>query len=61
MLLLSGNGAARRACRVVWRQRKQIGVTFELPLPATERATLVRRPRTHSPFGTAAVDPAETA
>lgn len=41
MLLLSGNGAARRVCKVVWRQPGQIGVTFERHLPADIRATLV--------------------
>lgn len=32
-LLLSGNGAPQRPCRVIWRQPHQIGVTFE-PHPA---------------------------
>ena len=41
ILLLSGNGKARRKCRVVWRKPTQIGVTFEKPLAASERANLV--------------------
>lgn len=40
-LLLSGNGKARRKCRVVWRKPKQIGVTFSRPLIEIDRATLV--------------------
>lgn len=41
VLLLSGNGAARRTCNVVWREAKQVGVKFERRLAASERATLV--------------------
>jgi hypothetical protein len=41
VLLLSGNGAARRKCRVVWRQPRQIGVTFGPRLAPDERAGLV--------------------
>jgi hypothetical protein len=41
VLLLSGNGKARRKCRVVWRKATQIGLTFERPLAASDRATLV--------------------
>jgi hypothetical protein len=40
-LLLSGNGKARRACRVVWRRERQIGVRFEKRLAADDRAKLV--------------------
>ena len=29
VLLLTGTGAARRNCHVVWRRSRQIGVTFE--------------------------------
>lgn len=43
VLLLSGNGKARRKCRVVWREERQVGVTFERPLANSERATLVPR------------------
>jgi hypothetical protein len=32
MLLLSGTGAARRSCRVIWRGDAQIGVAFEKPV-----------------------------
>lgn len=41
MLLLSGNGAARRKCRVVWRTERQIGVTFGPRLAPIDRAGLV--------------------
>jgi hypothetical protein len=41
VLLLAGNGKARRKCQIVWRKPKQIGVTFAKPLVATDRATLV--------------------
>jgi hypothetical protein len=41
VLLLSGNGKARRRCRVVWRQPNQIGVKFETRLAADDRARLV--------------------
>lgn len=40
-LLLSGNGAPQRMCRVVWRQPTQIGVNFEMRLPPQERVGLV--------------------
>lgn len=40
-LLLSGNGAPQRTCRVVWRQPNQIGVDFERRLPPQERVGLV--------------------
>ncbi len=40
-LLLSGNGAPQRKCRVVWRQPTQIGVNFEMRLPPHERVSLV--------------------
>ena len=36
MLFLSNNGAARRACRVVWRNDRQIGVKFEPRLGTAE-------------------------
>jgi hypothetical protein len=41
LLLLSGNGPARRTCRVVWRQPQQIGVRFERRLAGRDRVTLV--------------------
>lgn len=47
-LLLSGNGAPRRKCRVVWRQPTQVGVNFDGRLPADERAGLV--PEIHADF-----------
>lgn len=34
MLFLSNNGAARRACHVVWRNSNQLGVKFEKHLAA---------------------------
>jgi len=36
-LLLSDNGQPRRDCRVIWRDGRKIGVTFENRSPATER------------------------
>lgn len=39
-LILSGNGAPQRKCRVVWRQPNQIGVNFEMRLPEQERIGL---------------------
>ena len=41
VLLLSGNGKARRKCRVVWRKPRQIGVKFEKRLAADDRAKMV--------------------
>ena len=40
MLLLSGTGAARRSCRVIWRAEAQIGVAFERRLSDTAAVTL---------------------
>lgn len=37
VLLLSGNGAAQRKCRVIWRTDRQVGVKFEQRLPAHGR------------------------
>ena len=39
MLFLSNNGAARRACRVVWRDAQQIGVKFEPRLGNAKKTT----------------------
>jgi len=44
MLLLSNNGAARRACRVVWRNERQIGVKFEPRLGTVEPDTQESNP-----------------
>src|SRR5689334_22315234 len=41
-LFLSGNGAARRVCTVVWRKPKQIGVAFTTRLAAADRAKLMK-------------------
>jgi hypothetical protein len=38
MLFLSRNGAARRACQVVWRNSNQLGVKFEKHMAAAKRA-----------------------
>ena len=40
-LMLSSNGSARRKCKVVWRKPRNIGVTFERGLVASENAPLV--------------------
>jgi len=39
LLLLAGNGAARRQCRVIWRKPQQVGVKFETWLDERVRAT----------------------
>jgi hypothetical protein len=36
-LVLSGNGTPRRDCRVIWRDGKLVGVTFENRPPLAER------------------------
>lgn len=41
VLLLSGNGAPRRKCRIVWRAPAQVGVNFDGRLPPDERTGLV--------------------
>ena len=41
MLLLAGNGAAQRTCRVVWRKPQQVGVKFERHLAKGDTAALV--------------------
>lgn len=40
-LWLTSNGAAQRACRVVWRKPQNIGVAFERQKAKTSHATLV--------------------
>ena len=45
MLFLTNNGAARRACRGVWRNEQQIGVRVEprrRPRPSRNRLRLAR-------------------
>jgi hypothetical protein len=54
LLLLAGNGAARRKCRVIWRKPQQVGVKFENWLD--ERVQAVRGPK-----GKAAVKETEPA
>ena len=39
-LWLSGDGSARRTCRVVWRKPRQVGVLFERRLPEHRRQAL---------------------
>jgi len=43
LLLLAGNGAARRKCRVIWRKPQQLGVKFETWLD--ERVQAARAPK----------------
>jgi len=38
-LVLSGNGTPHRDCRVIWRDGKRVGVTFENRPPLAERLT----------------------
>jgi len=59
MLLLTGNGSARRKCRVVWRKPQQVGVKFEQRLARHDRATLV--PVLNADKAAAQAEPAETA
>ena len=59
MLFLSHNGAARRACRVVWRNAKQIGVKFEPRLGSAEQTTQESKPDS-APVNTESA-PAESA
>jgi hypothetical protein len=40
LLLLSGNGSARRACSVIWRKGNQVGVKFERLRVKSEPPTL---------------------
>ena len=41
LLLLSGNGLAKRKCRVVWRTARQIGVKLDRRFADPAQATLV--------------------
>ena len=63
MLLLSGTGAARRSCRVIWRAEAQIGVAFEKRLSDTAAVTLAPKSDADAIVGDAkaAAEPAETA
>jgi hypothetical protein len=40
VLMLTSTGAARRYCRVMWRQPTQVGVKFERSLAEAAQATL---------------------
>jgi hypothetical protein len=61
LLLLSGTGTARRACQVMWRKPKQIGVKFESHLADAESATLVPKPDAETQAAKANAEPAENA
>jgi hypothetical protein len=54
LLWLSGNGAARRKCRVVWRTPRQIGVAFEKRAVEAETAMPAHDNRAFEPELTAA-------
>jgi hypothetical protein len=56
LLLLAGNGAARRKCRVIWRKPQQVGVKFETWLD--ERVQAARAPKSNA-SGDAAVNTVE--
>jgi hypothetical protein len=43
LLLLAGNGAARRQCHVIWRKPQQVGVKFKNWLD--ERVQAARAPK----------------
>ena len=40
-LWLASNGSTRRKCRVVWRQKRQVGVAFDRAVFDPEQAALV--------------------
>jgi len=48
MLFLSNYGAARRTCRVVWRNERKIGVKFERRLATAKPATRESNPASDS-------------
>ena len=41
MLWLASNGSAQRKCRVVWREKRKIGVAFDREVLDPEQAALV--------------------
>ena len=59
LLLLAGNGAARRKCRVIWRKPQQVGVKFETWLD--ERVQAARAPKSNASRDAAvnAVEPSD--
>jgi hypothetical protein len=42
-LLLSNRGRPRRRCKIAWRKKHQIGVSFERPLAHPDRHKVVRK------------------
>lgn len=44
VLLLSRRGVPKRKCHVVWRNERQLGVTFERSLPTKDTTKIVNRP-----------------
>jgi PilZ domain len=64
VLLLSGNGLARRNCRVIWRAPGQVGVAFERHLSDTAAATLAPKAGANAAAAErdvkSAADPAKT-
>jgi hypothetical protein len=60
MLLLAANGAARRQCRVIWRQPRQLGVKFDTWLD--ERVRAAKAPKLNASADTASKEsePAES-
>jgi hypothetical protein len=60
LLLLAGSGAARRKCRVIWREPQQVGVKFETWLD--ERVQAARAPKSNASgdAATKKVEPAGT-
>jgi hypothetical protein len=41
MLWLSSNGSAQRKCRVIWREKRQVGVAFDRAVFNAEQAAVV--------------------
>ena len=59
LLLLSGNGLAKRKCHVVWRRSRQIGVKFDRSFVDPAQATLVPKLDANVNAAEAVSDPAK--
>jgi hypothetical protein len=44
VLLLSRRGVPKRKCRVIWRNERQLGGSFDRSLPPKDKPKLVKRP-----------------
>lgn len=52
VLFFSLRGKPRRACHIVWRKERQIGVAFDTLLPKAEATTLAPRADADAPVDT---------